>query len=111
MNVKIIKLLNGEELISEVAETLQETDYIILKNPAVVRTQQVAPNQFQIGLGPFLAIAEEVKNDRTIELKKSAVIATAPPKKDILNEYNKIFGSNIIIPDTAAIPQNVKLHV
>lgn len=110
MNVKIIKLLNGEELISEVIETEEVTDHIKLKNPATIRVQQTAPGQFQIGLGPFMPTAEEERNDRVIELNRIAVVATANPKRDILNEYNKIFGSNIVLADLGkGVPGN--LHV
>lgn len=99
MNVKYIRLLNGEELLSEVEETLENNDFIILKTPATVRVQPTGPNQLGISFLPFMPLADDDKSkNRVVELSKLSIVAIANPKIDILNEYNRLFGSNIILP-------------
>ncbi len=85
MNIKIVKLFNGEELIGEYDEKTN-----VIKNPVVMIPVNKEPIAFQ----PWLPYAE----DKEYQLKETMIIITATPTSTILNEYNRVFGSGIVVP-------------
>ena len=85
MNIKIVKLFNGEELIGEFNEKTN-----VIKNPVVM----IPVNKEQIAFQPWLPYAE----DKEYQLKDTMIIITATPSSTILNEYNRVFGSGIVVP-------------
>lgn len=86
MNVKIVKLISGEDLISE----LVESDDIIVKNPVVM----IPVNKEQIAFQPWLPYAE----DKEYLLKETQVVLIATPSETIRKEYERMFGSGIVTP-------------
>ena len=58
----------------------------------------LSPNQkgngVQVQIGPYSAFT-----DKPISLNKSSVMYIAEPNTDILNSYNKMFGSGLIVPN------------
>ena len=76
MNYKILKLKNGEELISEVTETKTT---IVLINPMVFKTTTMVNNY---GKPYDLTILKDwlcFNESKTIELKKSNFISISEP--------------------------------
>lgn len=88
MNVKLFKLVSGEEIISEAS--LEGTDYT-LKNAVVLVFQQMGGGQVSTNFAPFMPYSKG-----TITLQGNAVIAISDVKDELLTEYNRIF-SNIIV--------------
>lgn len=85
MNIKIVKLFNGEELIGEYNEKTS-----VIKNPVVM----IPVNKEQIAFQPWLPYAE----DKEYSIKKEHIVITATPTSTILNEYNRAFGSGLVVP-------------
>ena len=85
MNIKIVKLFNGEELIGEYDEKTN-----VIKNPVIM----IPVNKEQIAFQPWLPYAE----DKEYQLKETMIIITATPSSPFLNEYNRVFGSGIVVP-------------
>ena len=85
MNVQIIKLISGEELIGEFDEKTNT-----ITNPVVM----VPVSDKSIGFGPWMPYAE----DKSFMLKEEQIQVIASPSKIISNEYSKAFGSGIVIP-------------
>ena len=85
MNVKIVKLISGEELIGEFDEKTN-----VITNPVVM----IPVNNKSIGFGPWMAYSE----DKSFILKEEHIQIIATPSKVITNEYSKAFGSGIVIP-------------
>ena len=91
MNVKIVKMISGEELIGDYDE---KTNVII--NPVVM----IPVSKEQIAFQPWLPYSE----DKEFALKESAINIVANPSITIVNEYNRIYGSGIVIPsDTGGL--------
>ena len=84
MNVKIVKLISGEELIGEFDEKSN-----IITNPVMIPVSDKS-----IGFGPWMPYSE----DKSFTLKEEHIQIIASPSKTISNEYNKAFGSGIVIP-------------
>ena len=94
--VKVFKLINGEELISEVFNTYGET--YELKNPANIMLQQTAQGQMGVGIAPYMPYASG-----NVTLYKTAIASEAEPDQGMINEYNRIFGSGIEVVSASAL--------
>lgn len=82
MNVKVIRMNTGEEVI---VTLLNETeDSIEIENPLVGMPTQTG----QIGFGPWAPL---VKNDDSITLSKSYIVYLADAQVDVVEQYQKIF--------------------
>ena len=91
MNVKIVKMISGEELIGDYDEKKN-----IIKNPVVM----IPVSKEQIAFQPWLPYAE----DKEYALKEEQIHIVATPSAMITNEYNRIYGSGIVVPtDTGGI--------
>ena len=88
MNVKIVKLTSGEELFGEF-----DPETSVIKNPVVM----IPVSKEQIAFQPWLPYSED--KDYTLKSEHILIIATAA--KSITNEYSRIYGSGIVVPNDA----------
>ena len=95
-NVKVFKLINGEELISEIHNVYH--DHFELKNPANIMLQPTQNGQMGVGIAPYMPYA-----DGNVKLYKSAIASEAIPEQSMINEYNRIFGSGIEVVSASAL--------
>lgn len=93
MSIKAIKLISGEDVIFTLVK--EEADRFTIKSPAVVVMQRTEDGKYGVGLQPYAPLAEG-----NIELYKSALSASFDVNVQIENEYNRIFGSGIVIANT-----------
>jgi hypothetical protein len=85
VNVKIVKLTSGEELIGEFDEATNT-----ISNPVVM----IPVNNEKIAFSPWMPYSE----DKKFQLKEEQILLVATPSKVITNEYNRAFGSGIVVP-------------
>jgi len=100
MEVIIVKLNTGEEILGEVVANNPLN--VILKNPvgvAIVRGQNGQPS---VGFAPFPLHAPQ-KKDSTFIFKESAVSYTYTPSQEFVDNYNQIFGAGIVLPNKQLI--------
>ena len=96
MNVKLLRLKSGEDIIADV--TLVDTeDTIKIENPAVLMPmgQQQQGGQMSMGFGPWAPFADQ----KEFEIPRDWLVYMSTPNKDLLNQYNSVFGSGIVVPD------------
>ena len=86
MNVKIVKLTSGEELFGEF-----DPETSVIKNPVVM----IPVSKEQIAFQPWLPYSE----DKEFTLKESVINIVANPSTTIVNEYNRIYGSGLVVPN------------
>ena len=89
MNVKIIRFLNGEEVIGNITE--KNGKYTIKKGAVIVPV-----GEQQLGMVPWLPHAE----DNTITVDESKIVFVFVPLKDLANQYNTNFGSGLVVPNS-----------
>ncbi len=94
MTVKIVKIVTGEEVIG--SEELSTSEGIVLKNPAVILMRQTPDGKFSVALAPYMAYAEFGR----VHIYKTAIAADCEPDVQMVNEYNRIYGSGIEIANT-----------
>jgi len=92
MSVKLITFRTAQTLIGSVED--KEDSYVI-KQPIQVMLQPTQDGNVNIGFAPFLEYAEEFKTGITIP--KDSVMTVTTPVQEVLNQYNRIFGSGIEI--------------
>lgn len=101
MNIKIIKLINGDELLAEI---VTDTDILKIKNPVriVVMPNKMDPKTPNIGFAPWADFSE----DKTFTLDKSHVLCIMSPIKEFVNQYNTMFGGLVVPTSNLIMPGN-----
>jgi len=87
MDVKIIRFLNGEEVIGKISE--KKGKYTIEKGAVIVPV-----GEQQLGMVPWLPHAE----DNTVTVDESKVAFVFTPLTDLANQYSTNFGSGLVVP-------------
>ena len=94
MNLYIVRLITGEDLIGEleVHKTKDHRHTYKLTNVGIV---QLVPTQTGVGISlyPYAPYAEESE----FTFKEEHVMTTYKPSVDLQNNYSKMFGSGIQI--------------
>ena len=95
MNVKLLRLKSGEDVIADV--TLVDTeDTIKLENPAILMPMgDPKGGHMQMGFGPWAPFSDQTE----FEIPRDWLVFISTPGKDLLNQYNTMFGSGIVVPD------------
>ena len=92
MNIKLIRMQSGEEVVADLVEDRGET--LVLSNPIVM----VPGRDGTVGFAPWAPLlAEDVKE---LEIRASFTVYLSLPNDDIVENYKKIF-SPIITPSSA----------
>lgn len=95
MKVKVFKLINGEELISEISNYYDQT--VELKKPAQIMVQQTERGM-SVGLAPYMPYVEG-----DVHLYRNAIASEGDPVEQMQNEYNRLFGSGIQIASASTL--------
>ena len=95
MNIKVYKLLSGEELIAEQFNAYDR--HYELKNPAQIVLQQTQQG-VGVALAPYMPYVEG-----NLNLVKTSIAAEGEPNVQMQNEYNRIFGSGIQVAPASAL--------
>ena len=94
MTVNVIMLTSGLEIVSDVTAESETT--LTLNAPAIIM-QQPDPTgtKVSIGLAPFAPYTDKSEK---IELARHSVACTMAPTDALINEYNRLFGSGLVVP-------------
>lgn len=99
-NIKGIKLVTGEEVISEFSNL--PDGRFVLKNPVQLRVvpPQIAGGQPSMGFVPFPAFGQQSEQ---ILVEPLHIVYTYTPDEQIVANYSQMFGSGIITPSKQII--------
>ena len=89
--IKLFHLINGEEIVGEVQDSSNETHTI--KNPCIIGIVPTQTGQVTLNMQPWLLFSDT----KSVTLKDAHVLFTTGVDIKILNKYNEIFGSGIVI--------------
>lgn len=97
-NIKLVRLITGEELIAEVV--LDTGLKLTIKNPIriVVMPSKGNPQQPTIGFAPWMEFAEE----KEFVLDTSHILAIMTPIKEFITQYNTTF-SGLVVPQSSLL--------
>jgi len=88
-DVKLVRLTTGEELLAK-TEQIDNVSYI-LKKPAIL----IPAGKDQLAFGQWLPYADI---EEGIEISSQFVVFVTDPVDELLNQYNSMFGSGIVVP-------------
>ena len=91
MDVKLIRIITGEEV---VAEVLSETDDTITVQNGLV----VLPTNTGVGFAPWATVISKEKPEITVS--KTHVVYVAEVQDDVSKKYNEMFGSKLVMPES-----------
>ena len=98
MNIKYLKLVTGEELVTEWIEDKHDAVEVKLKNPLGILMSQTEKG-FNIQLVPYGSMAK----DETILVNHKNIVFTAEPEDKLRNQYESITGQVITPPQPSII--------
>lgn len=93
MAIKCVRLSTGEDIIGDVSEAFTADDPVIVKNPAQIVIRQTETGNVGASFAPFIPFAK----DNTVKFYSRAIIAEIEIDINLINEYNRIFGSGIVV--------------
>ena len=96
IDVKLIRIITGEEIIAEVLS--QTDDTITIQNGLVV-----IPSAQGVGFAPWATVIS--KDEPQITISKKHVVYVVETQEDVSSKYNEMFGSKLVVP------QNKKLVI
>jgi hypothetical protein len=97
MNVKIMKLMNGDDVIADIK--YGNDNIVILSGSAKIMMFPSEEGGMGLALMPWLPYSD----DKEVEIKEKNILITVIPSSQILNEYNERFGSGLVVPDSDLI--------
>ena len=91
--IKLLRLKSGEDIVADVIG--ENSEYFIIAQPAMLMpVGDGRGGSVQIGLTPWMPFSEA----KDFELPRDWVLITTEPAQDIVNNYNQVFGSGIVVP-------------
>ena len=97
MAVKLLRLKSGEDIVAEhVLGKIGQN--ITIENPAMIMPlSDGRGKQVQVGLAPWMPFSAEKRFD----LPGDWVLLLTEPAPDLVNNYNQVFGSGIVVPQVS----------
>ena len=96
--VKLLHLMNGEDILGSIIETVEESDHYSIKNPCSIGLTADEAGKASIGLQPLVIYSRQ----EVVDINKSHVVYMVDVDKQIEIQYNQMFG-NIITPDSKIV--------
>ena len=93
-DVKLIRLITGEEIIAEVLDW--KNGVMTIQNALVV-----IPQQGQVGFAPWATVINPDMPEIGLDMKH--IIYSVEVAEPVVKQYNEIFGSNIVLPEKQLI--------
>ena len=94
-DIKCVKLITDQDLIGKVE--FDVLGNINITDPAmIVMIPSESSEKMSLGLVPWVQYSEQ----KTFRLEKSNVLTTFDPVLNVLNNYNRIYGSGIVVAKT-----------
>lgn len=100
MTVKVHRLITGEDIIADVEK---DHNGYILNKPAQIIVQQTEDGRVGAAFAPFAPFAK----DSVVRIYDHGVIGEIELDIKMINEYNRIFGSGIIVAAANDIPPSI----
>ena len=91
IDVKLIRIVTGEEIIAEVVSADENT--ITVKNGLVV-----LPNATGVGFAQWATVFEP--DNPEVTMKQQHVVYVVAVQEDVAKKYNEMFGSKLVTPSS-----------
>ena len=89
IDIKLIRIVTGEEVVAEVLETTQDT--LKIQNALVV-----IPQSSGVGFAHWATVIS--KDSPEIVLKQEHVVYVVEVQEEVAGKFNEMFGSKLVTP-------------
>lgn len=98
-NIKLFKLLNGQEIIAEVLD--ESLTKIKIKNPVAVMVipSKTDPKTPTVGFAPWVEFSE----DKEFIIDSSHIVVKMNPINEFVTQYNSMFGGIVLPPSISKL--------
>jgi len=90
MNIKIVRIVSGEELIGDWNEKTNT-----ITSPVVM----IPVAKDQLGFQPWIPYSE----DEAMTFKEQHIVIVVTPDTKLQNEYSRVYGSGLLVPEEKII--------
>jgi len=103
--IRLLKIITGEEIIADVS--LETDTTITLKTPCILQLvrSDKSPDGVSMGMLPYAPYTKE----HAVTLSRTQVVWNEEPVEELYNQYNRLFGTGIVVP-TQQSPGTVFHH-
>lgn len=103
MTILVTRLLTGEEILGE-TQTIRDNDLGIdavqIENPTLISAvRNPQTGNVDVLMAPFNPLSSE----KTVMLGRHHVLCQYSPVSEVIDKYNSMFGSRIILPNSGGI--------
>ena len=91
LDVKLIRIVTGEEIIAELVS--QDDDTITVKNGLVV-----LPNANGVGFAQWATVIDP--DNPEVTMKQQHIVYVCAVQEDVSKKYNEMFGSKLVTPSS-----------
>lgn len=100
MSVKIVKLVNGIDVLGEIGKHVDYEHLIIVKNPVriMVMPSKSDPKMPTVGFAPF----NEFSDDKEVIFDSQHILCISTPISEFVNQYKAMF-SGLVLPQSSSI--------
>ena len=91
MNIKLLRLVTGEDVLTEILDS-GDIAYKI-KNPLIVYIRPTETGVPTVGMSQWIPYSA----DKEFVIKNDKVVVVSEPAEDIRSQYDRIFGSGIVL--------------
>ena len=90
LNVKLFRIITGEEVVAEVVSETDDT--VTVKNGLVV-----LPGAQNVGFAPWATVID--RDNPEIVVSRTHIVYIAELDSGVKKKYNELFGSKLVTPD------------
>ena len=94
MEVKLLRVITGEEIVAEIVD--ENASEVTLKNALVV-----IPTQQSVGFAPWATVIDRENPEVTVS--RTHIVYVANVDESIRNKYDEIYGSKLVKPEKKSL--------
>jgi hypothetical protein len=100
LNIFAMRLVNNEDIIAKVETATTSTGFktkLKLSKPAIIMMMPDQSGKPNMGLADYLMFAEK----KELMIDEDHILFMYEPMTQLLNAYNQMFGSGLVVPSSA----------
>ena len=103
MAIQVTRLLTGEEILGETVNIVDSdlgVDRVQIENPTLISAMRnPQTGNVDVLMAPFNPLSSE----KTVTINNQHVLCQYSPVTEVVNKYNTMFGSGLILPNSGGI--------
>jgi hypothetical protein len=96
MNIKLVRLVTGEDILTEYTDAGTDA---VFTNPLIVYIRPTETGVPSVGMNQWVPYA----SSKEFTIDKDKIVFVADAAEDLTSQYDKVFGSGIIMPSQGLV--------